>query len=408
MAFSLKSLKKTAPISEVRNVIRVKELYYGQNCNSLYEKALAIGQEIILMQQQREATHHLSQLMPNDNFLLWETKDLKIADYFNVADDFPFPWTQEVLQKFALAGESLPITFYKDGDFRSFDSRYKLGTHEKWLERYKKNIYDASWKNLWHQLNNDVKDLIESRTFRSELKSITYVDNHFELATFDHQLIITDVLYWGESPHKFLQLLKKNVVIPQNVLSYCEKVFMGSVFALKLLVKKNKNLLQLDGQENEDGEKKIQEDSMVFQMPSSNNISGFDRPDKLDLDLHGLMQNTAIVRSRYFIPMTMTSDQGYFVLDRASQIGDSLELFKVFLLITEKEYTEEKIYEDCKQIKKQLKKIFHLTEQAIIQETLHCLSDYFPLHENTSLVDQKFWNQSLIFTHDFYFDPISN
>lgn len=280
-------------------------------------------------------------------FMILDQSERTIEENIKLADQIPYPWIFDSVDETKLSHSS--ATFFKDGEFRSFQGRHKINNCHPFLLKYSQIRYCSSWLNWWNNgLDQDVKNSINQSLKIGQVKSISFKDEQWELSTFDHKIIKVKKLKWNLSPEQFLKLFHFESSYPKNFLTWC-----SNFSPLNFL------LLQV----------------------------------KADQALYDKVQTS-------LIPLTMGTDEGYFLLTKDLNNNDEC-LLNMLYVFDEPDFQEEDVGNRIKLMKKQMTKIFNAKESLFKEEKVFFLPLFTFINTSmTANVEGFLQNESI-----FAFDP---
>jgi hypothetical protein len=253
----------------------------------------------------------------HSSFLFLDQNERTIAENLKLIDSLPYPWTFDV-------DSNQDAKFFKDGEFRSFNGRHKINNCHPYLLKFKHKNYQASWFKWWENtLSDDIKTKLNESLLLGQVKAIFYRDNTWELHTFDHKIIKANRIKWNLSPELFLKLFRHEQQYPKNFLTWCSHFKPLNFLLLQFSVhpKVNENLVE------------------------------------------GL------------IPLTMGTDEGYFLLTK-QQVSENEENLNLLYVFENSELQEEDVANRIRLMKKQLSKIFGLTDKILAAEKVFFLPHF--------------------------------
>jgi hypothetical protein len=281
-----------------------------------------------------------------DSFLILDQNERSIEDNIRLIDHLPYPW---VFQTTAQNESSdffkiEPTMFFKDGEFRSFHARHKINSCHPYLLKFSDVNYSISWAWWWESiLTTAEKEKLNNALKLGQVKEIFFADELWAIHTYDHKIIKTKHLQWNLSPELFLKLFKYQGQYPKNFLNWC-----SSFVPLNFL------LLQVK-----------------------------------------IAPKTVEVKDRVLIPLTMGTDEGYFLLSKKDDFYNLLFVFK------ESDLQEEDVANKIRLMKKQMMKIFNLVESSFKEERVFFLPQFtFVANSDIDRVSDFIQNSEI-----FQFDP---
>lgn len=273
--------------------------------------------------------------------LLIDSYERTISENLELADCIQYPW---IFNNDVDSSGNAEVKFYKDGEFRSFTGRHKIQNCHPYLLKFKNSREAWSWKTWWENCDESFKKLMMESSLLTQVKSLTFVENMWRVITVDRKIINAKTLTWNLSPESFLKLFQYEKQYPEKFLKYCSSFKSLSFLSLKI---------------------------------------------KIDF-------NFKETEAGCLIPMTMGTDEGYFLLNRLSQ--DQISMVAV---IEESEMSEETVSAKLKLMKKQINKIFSIQDKNIEEEKVVLLPMYaFYMEEKIDVVN-FIQNKSI-----FQFDPL--
>lgn len=273
--------------------------------------------------------------------LFLDQNERSIQENLKLLDNLPYPWlfNTEVNDDFK---------FYKDGDFRSFQGRHKINNCHPYLLKFINKLHGASWSSWWDdKLNDETKKIWNNSLLIGQVKSLIFKNNSWEVHTFDHKILKAPKIKWNLSPELFLKLFKYEEQYPKRFLTWCSHF-------------KPLNFLLLQ-----------------FNLPK----------EQLDKLTHGL------------IPMTMGTDEGYFLLSKleVDAQGGNINLLCVF---DQADLQEEDVANKIRLMKKQMNKILGVNEKILKDERVFFLPHFTFSNEGNAENVIDFIQNSAIFDFD--------
>lgn len=278
-------------------------------------------------------------------FMILDQNERTIKENIFLVDQLPYPWVfQKENSDFNPELSAKECKFYKDGEFRSFSGRHKINNCHPYLLKFSGHGYNYQWSKWWDEVLSDSdRQKLNSSFVMGQVKEVFYRNDMWELFTYDHRVIRTKKLQWNLSPELFLKLFKYEDQYPKTFLNWC-----SSFLPLNFL------LLQVK-----------------------------------------LKRCSSINMERALIPLTMGTDEGYFLLSQNS-LEDDLCLYNMLYVFNESDFQEEDVASKIRLIKKQMMKVFQLNEAQFNDERVFFLPQFTHV-ANTSFeaVDNFIQNDSI-------------
>ena len=279
--------------------------------------------------------------------LVLDVAERTIEEHLNIADALPYPW-------FTKEQNSIPhsqgIKFYKDGELRLFNSRHKLNSCHSYLMNYQHPRTMLSWQKWWSAvIPFTIKEQLQNSMMFGQVKTLNYKNDKWEIETFDHKKIIAKRMTWNLAPNLFLKLFHYEGQYPKKFLDYCASLTGLNFLLQQILIDKN--------------------------------IKG-------ETELESCL-----------VPLTMGTDEGYFMVTKNSH--EKHDVINILYAFNESEISEDMVAQKIKLIKKQLKKIFNVSEQQLSNDKVWFLPNYtFVSSLNALLAAPTFLQDSTIFSFD--------
>lgn len=281
-----------------------------------------------------------------EKILIIDSNERTIDENMIMADQIIYPWifnnSSELNQDEQTISEE--VKFYKDGEFRSFKGRHKIMNCHPYLLKFKEPRLSWEWKKWWANIDSEFKSEMVNSLILSQIQNINYKNEQWSITTFDRKIILCKKITWNLSPEFFLKSFKYEKQYPEIFLKGC-----SNFKALNFLT------LQI------------------------NTNSPLDLVEKLSL-----------------VPMTMGTDEGYFLCYKLSS-----NLLSMVAVVEDLDLSEEVIAGKLKLMKKQCEKVFSIADKNIMDEKVILLPmyTYYPEEE----VKNMMFNQDKPI---FQFDPL--
>ena len=257
------------------------------------------------------------------SFLILDQNERTITEHINLVDQLPYPWTFKKNIESSAASEVMlgESTFFKDGEFRSLRGRHKMNFCHPYLLKFLDSGYNISWSWWWeNKLNAFEREKINSSLVLGQVKEVFHDGKIWLVKTYDNKVIKAKILRWNLAPELFLKLFKYQEQYPKNFLTWS-----SSFVPLNFL------LLQVK-----------------------------------------INSKTLVPQERVLIPLTMGTDEGYFLLSKSHQ--DST--YNMLYLFKDSEIQEEDVANRIRLIKKQVTRIFNVNENNFEAERIFFLPQF--------------------------------
>lgn len=323
--------------------------------------------------------------------ILWHESEMEMEGYWQLSDLIPIPLipsSDGALKVYSSSLNKLGLRFYKDGEFRNFQGRAKIGSLDKMFEVFKSNPICCYLSALIEKIDLKKISINGLKILKGELKSIDLTENGWILESVNGEIVKTKSLTWSDEPEKFLKIFQAKDKTNKEILSYVESVSSQTVLL------------------------------------ASFEIEGFESKNEFQSVL---------------VPYTMGQDDGYFLVGlEINPLEQSPEktkaIFKIMSVFKSKEeVSEELVISTLKQIKRQLCRVFELKKDKLVESkiiltsnsifitdqkkyfegakftfssdcTLNFVHDCFYEMENRSL---EFWNMASPFLNEDFIDRIA-
>ncbi len=314
---------------------------------------LLVGFDLNSMYQLTQEPEFLSK-----SFIVLDHNERSVEENIYLADQLPYPWVYEK----SLPGPSSEqyrvddCKFYKDGEFRSFQGRHKVNQCHPYLLKFSSPSYKVKWSWWWdNKLSSPQRDKLNSSLMLGQVKEVFFKNDVWEIHTYDHKIIKASKIQWNNSPEQFLKLFKCQTQFPKNFLSWC-----SSFESLNLLL--------------------------------------------VQIQLHPQLLNNV---DRALIPLTMGTDEGYFLLSKDITSENSMNCNMLYVF-KESDLQEEDVANKIRLIKKQMMKIFNLNDSLFKDERVFFLPQFtFVTNAKLELVT-SFVQADAIFKFDENYETDSN